>query len=408
MLVCQINRMVIKTSQFFRFSFHKNIIFILSLATANWPEIEYAHANRFNMLTEYYQNVVLLEKQEKQDYMRRMAPKKHKFPSLTDRTGITASMVRRQMGWSDKLTPKKNPQISASVATDKIDGLPKDIFMRPVDLKTVTTLKQRLQHPATQPLTVKTLYPQHKSISIKRSLRCKQCEHNVIKPEFNPPSIKYRIQLFASAHMPEVRLVKVPKIIAGQNFTIQLKLTNPTLQDMTITLLDLPSIEEETLKVEEMRKTFEKTSLVTTSATTTPTSSLISTPLSLSRQTSLIAEELRPVGQMINAKLLLPDSSFVVNYRDDTAEFDDVDQIKREEEKFIVWRKSNRLIIELIVNPITDLIKSNDDIVVGFTMQYTYVNTVASTAAAEGSTGDKEKHVLSVNVYARLGPVQES
>lgn len=32
---------------------------------------------------EYYQDVVIVEKQDKQDYSRRMTPKKHKFPSLT-------------------------------------------------------------------------------------------------------------------------------------------------------------------------------------------------------------------------------------------------------------------------------------------------------------------------------------
>lgn len=32
---------------------------------------------------EYFQDVVLVEKQEKQDYSRRMTPKKHKFASLT-------------------------------------------------------------------------------------------------------------------------------------------------------------------------------------------------------------------------------------------------------------------------------------------------------------------------------------
>lgn len=32
---------------------------------------------------EYYQDVVVVDKQEKQDYSRRMTPKKHKFASLT-------------------------------------------------------------------------------------------------------------------------------------------------------------------------------------------------------------------------------------------------------------------------------------------------------------------------------------
>ncbi len=52
-------------------------------ATNSWPEPEYGHATRFAMLLEHYQAVVLYERQEKQDYLRRKTPKQHKFPSLT-------------------------------------------------------------------------------------------------------------------------------------------------------------------------------------------------------------------------------------------------------------------------------------------------------------------------------------
>lgn len=362
---------------------------------------------------QYYQSLVLFEKQEKQDYARRMTPKKHKFSSL--KPGITASMIRRQIGWSDKTPPKQIPTIIASEASGKVDELPANIFTQPVNLKAVTTLKQRLRHPATQPYTVNKLFPEHKGISIKRSLRCKQCEHNVIKPEFNPPSIKYRIQLFASSHMPEVRLVREPRIIFGQSFSIQLKLTNPTLQDMTVTLLELPSSDEESLLVEELRKSFEKSVAASSSIATTPTSSLLSSPLSLSRQASIIEEELRPVGQITNASVVLPEESFVINYRDDTAEFDDIDQIKKEELKFIVWRRSNRVIIELLVNPNTnETININDEIFVGFMLQYTYVNTVSSNVTASGTSGstaganEKEKHVLNSRVYIKLGKAKLS
>lgn len=326
-------------------------------------------------------------------------------------------MVRRQMGWSEKLTPKKNPTISASVASDDIDELPTEIFTQPINLKTITTLKQRLQNPSLQPASVNHLYPQHKSISIKRSLRCKQCQHNVLKPEFNPPSIKYRIQLYASAHMPDVRLIKCPQLTLGSNetFTIQLRLTNPTLHDMTITIMDLPTSEEEDLIISELRTSFER-SINMTSTVTTPSgtgsgpSSLTSLP-SLSRQISIIAEELRPVDQGINATVIIPDSSFILNYRDDAAEFDDDDQPKREELKFISWRRANKVAIDLNVKPKTDLLKIGDDIVAGFTMQYTYVNTIVGSAAAASGTatpaGDKkEKHALSVRIYVRLGKVQ--
>lgn len=54
-----------------------------TVATGAWPDNEYAHQTRFDALLEYYQSVVLQEKQEKQEYNRRKTPKAHKFPTLT-------------------------------------------------------------------------------------------------------------------------------------------------------------------------------------------------------------------------------------------------------------------------------------------------------------------------------------
>lgn len=328
-------------------------------------------------------------------------------------------MVRRQMGWSEKITVKRTPIITPSEATEEVDELPEDIFTQPVHLKSVTSLKQRLQNPSLQPSSVNNLYPQHKSISIKRSLRCKQCQHNVLKPEFNPPSIKYRIQLYASAHMPDVRLIKSQPVLFGStdSFIIHLRLTNPTLHDMTITIMELPTSEEEDLIISELKNSFEK-SLNASSAVTTPVSGTGSGPsslssLPLSRQQSIIAEELRPVGEGVNAIVTPPDSSFILNYRDDAAEFDDDDQVKKEELKFILWRKANKVAIELKVKPQTNLFKVGDDIIAGFTMQYTYVNTIvgavsSGTSTPFGSSDKKERHALSVRIYVRLGKLQPS
>jgi dynactin-4 len=164
------------------------------------------------------------------------------------------------MGWSDKTTAKpkiKPSSVTPSVASDDIDELPDEIFTQEINLKNVTNIKQRLAQPANQPETVKHLYPQHKNLSIKRSLRCRHCEHNVCKPEYNPSSIKYRIQLFASYHVPEVRFVKCDPLTPGQNAYITLKIINPTINDMNITIMDLPTEEEEHILIEEMRKSFE-------------------------------------------------------------------------------------------------------------------------------------------------------
>lgn len=211
----------------------------------------------------------------------------------------------------------------------------------------------------------------------------------------------------ASVHVPDVWLVKCPFIKLdgiASNATIQihLKLSNPTVHDMKITIMDLPTEQEEELMIEDLRKTFERSASLTS---TTPSHSLLS--VSLSRQQSIIAEECRVVNQKVNAHVFIPDSSFGLNLRDDTAEFDEDVQVKQEDPKFIVWRRSNKAIIQLNVKLTPDEMKIDEEVIVGFTMQYTYVNTVVGGTAGSNVFGnDPQEHALSSRVYIRLGRVQ--
>ncbi|XP_049300134.1 dynactin subunit 4 [Anopheles funestus] len=384
-------------------------------ATGQWPEPEYPNTTRFALLLEHYQSVVLHDKQERQELWRRKAPKKSQFPSLTDRTGLTVSMMRRQMGWSDgKVQLKTTPtSIKESVASEEVDELPEELFQAEVNLKTVTTLAQRLAQPAKQSASVSQLYPQHKLLSIKRSLRCRQCDHNVIKSEYNPSSIKYRIALFAAYHVPDVRLVSCePLLVDGSEAALLLRITNPTINEMTITIMELPTIEEEQLMIQELK------ALALESSTTPSVTAGVSHQTTLSslspgfvRQGTLL-EEPRLIGRAVNGKLKLPDSSFTVNQRDDSAEFDEVVQGHQDEPKFIVWRKANHVIIRLGVQPQSDP-SCDKDIVVGFSLQYTYFNTVGeksvapspSTAATSLTGANKEQkwHALNTRIYVNLG-----
>lgn len=108
-------------------------------------------------------------------------------------------MLRRRIGIPDipnPLLPKVKP-IEPSIASEDVEQLPEEIFTQTLKLDEVTTIKQRLALPDQQPITVDKLFPIHKQLLVKRSMRCRSCEHNVSKPEFNPSSIKFKIQLFA-------------------------------------------------------------------------------------------------------------------------------------------------------------------------------------------------------------------
>lgn len=189
------------------------------------------------------------------------------------------------MGWSDnKISASKanKNSINPSIASDNVPELTDHFFTQKLNLVNVTTIKQRLNNPAVQPFTINNLYPQHKSLSIKRSLRCRRCEHNVIKPEFNPISIKYRIQLFASCHVPEVRLMNnCAALEPGVPSKFYLKMINPTINDMTITIMELPTPEEEKLLIDELHKKNDRHTSLSTS---------LNLSASFSRQASLNEE----------------------------------------------------------------------------------------------------------------------
>lgn len=179
---------------------------------------------------------------------------------------------------------------------------------------------------------------------IKRSLRCRQCEHNVIKPEYHPTSVKYRIQLFASYHVPDVLLVNCEQSLkSGQLNSLTLKLSNPTMHDMIIKLVELPSEQEELQLIDEFKRSciLKDTSLTATSAmdslksiTGSPSLTGGSTSLTsttLVRQTS-IHEEPRVVKQKLTSKLVPLESQFTLNLRDDSKEFDEEPQPTQKEE----------------------------------------------------------------------------
>ena len=69
--------------------------------------------------------------------------------------------------------------------------------------------------------------------------RCKECGHSLRKSEYDPGSVKFKIQLSAYYHIPYVRVKQVPNLIAGKEVTIELTLTNPTSHEVSVELLPM-------------------------------------------------------------------------------------------------------------------------------------------------------------------------
>ena len=143
-------------------------------------------------------------------------------------------------------TPENNGQVPLAPSESKmIDEVEKfdleSMFSDPVNLSTIPNLEQRLAQIDIQPSNVLELFPRHKYLMIKRSQRCRKCEHNLSKPEYNPTSIKFKIQLAAFYHIPEVSIFKLAEtpFVPGAVCNFVLKLANPTQHPTYVEFIDL-------------------------------------------------------------------------------------------------------------------------------------------------------------------------
>ncbi|XP_026478870.1 dynactin subunit 4-like [Ctenocephalides felis] len=358
-----------------------------TVASGAWPDRENVHSNRIVALQEYFTTLVIKDKIAKQEMLKKKHNARSKFTTLTDKTGLTAAIIRKQVGLpSDISIPSSafhssnKPTIVPAVASEDVDDLPDDIFTTPLNLMEVTTVEQRLFQPDNQAASVTGLFPQHKLLSIKQSLRCRQCEHNVIKPEYNPSSIKFKINLLACYHVPELRLISCEVLKPGQSSKIILKLTNPTHNEMLISFLSVDFECPEPGTKSDKKSGAEESSLI------------------LGRQLSVsIPEEPREFKNISNSTIDLPQESITLPARDDSAEYDDDAVIERGDDPgFIIWRKHNKLSLKFFTTPNADL-KSGDEVIIGLTLKYTYVNTVFP---------EKMKHELFAKVFVTAGKIQ--
>lgn len=68
--------------------------------------------------------------------------------------------------------------------------------------------------------------------------------------------------------------------------------------------------------------------------------------------------------------------------------------------RFVIWRRSNKVAIKLSITPDSNL-KAGDEVIVGFSMQFTYVNTVSNSPDKK----DK-KHALTSRVFVTAGKIE--
>ncbi|KAK2582786.1 hypothetical protein KPH14_005050 [Odynerus spinipes] len=360
-----------------------------TMATGKWPEQENPHTRRINALIDYHK---ILTSKEKQQRERKKFQSKHSFMQF-ESCGLTSAMIRKRIGQSLKLQTQlqSSDQPAPSIATEDVEELSPEIFTEPIDIIKISTLEQRLKHPDVQAENVNELRPQRRQFLVKRSQRCRVCEHNLSKPNICTQSTKFKIQLAAFYHIPEVKIVTCEPLYPGKSSELFLKFCNPTQHPTQISLFPL-NTSTAPVPATDVTEKGEHDDVETVCEAVNSLSSVI-------RQVPII-EEVKIVKVVSNADLTLPHSSLILPARDDAAEYDDTADTHnyQDDPKLVVWRKGNKAVVRLTVTPYENDEIKGEPVIVGFVMQHVYVNTI--TALEHKAT---QKLDLKVKLYLTLG-----
>jgi len=350
-----------------------------TVASGAWPEQENPHERRISDLMAYYRYLAAMEKAEKD---RRKSPRKRAGTQLLqDKYGLTSVVAKRRHGGLSAAMANlnvatsrhgspgddpagKRPEVARVEAKSEVEPLPPDIYTLPLNLSQVCTMKQRLAAPDVQPISRSQLHPLRKHLQVKRSLRCKECDHYVLKPEYNAASIKFKICCTATHHVPEVRIKHIPALSVEKTSEVVITITNPVERQIQCSLVPLNLPEDES-----------------------PTTSSIALP---STEIALSAKDEAGEYDLATSTTAVANNSDAPNQNPD-----------------VVFTKGNKVGLSVHVTPSRSALDQKGRVVAGFCLKYDYRNLSALQLKSEQG---KEPEIVSLEipVMLELGMLSES
>lgn len=233
-----------------------------SRITNNLADIEVPNASRISELMSFYKSMSQKEKIDKktEDNKRRFPNRTNTMellkkyenhitlsPRLISLLSKTNSNERSVSTARYNVVSRTNEELSIEafkpaepLETDELPKLNSDFYYRKdFDLDEISSIEQRLVQVELQPERVSNFKPISKSLSVKRSLRCKQCQRNLCRSEYSPISINFKIQSAAYYHIPELRLrsdVYPLKLTVNEYNIVEFTLQNQTLLNLKVKL----------------------------------------------------------------------------------------------------------------------------------------------------------------------------
>lgn len=214
-------------------------------ASGGWSEKDIPNMDRINEVIDYYKYAAQKELSDMKNAKRRgykslamQLQQKYGSAKLTSRKPHPASPLSAVMSRLKEQQDLKQVKLTPSptFSIQDIENLPEDTYTKQIDFTKLSSISQRLSQPEHQTAEVMDYMPRRAMMFVKRSLRCKQCQHNLIKPEYHPSSIKFKMQLVAIHYVPEIRIHKEPILKPGERTRVTLVAINRTDHPSHITL----------------------------------------------------------------------------------------------------------------------------------------------------------------------------
>lgn len=199
----------------------------------DFKEKPHPFQDRYKALLSYYKDLDLYERVSSQNLSRQVSGRKPRpFSSLLDTSKYKKDPELQR--------PVKHVQSVALLAKDPL-RVPDSYYTEPVDVSGLTTIEQKLLDPSHQPSHVKDLWPHPLPLISRKTIRCRGCDHILLKPDVNVNLVRFKIQHVAIQVVPRIRLINVPKLTLGDPSLVPVSITSPVSYNMSISFNQLSS-----------------------------------------------------------------------------------------------------------------------------------------------------------------------
>ncbi|CAJ0602261.1 unnamed protein product [Cylicocyclus nassatus] len=198
-------------------------------SSINWPVHETTLDSELSEALERMRVLAAAEKAQR-DQVKLNKRRSHNVGSLlTDRYGLQAIYQKRKKTFEKPVshTPLHPP-------TEEVPELNLDDYLEEAAEVIPPSLESRLRQPLA---CSRPLRPVRMPLKARRAVRCKHCDHNLVKLEYGTSTIRYKIQYFARNFVPEIRLSREVQLGEGETGSVFLTVANESNSKADVILM---------------------------------------------------------------------------------------------------------------------------------------------------------------------------